>query len=442
MSIKLFPSQDPIDKRDFIYYITFFFGLLPATKWGSSDFVLLLLTALGIFHIYIIQKSTIDRVFFYVLFFWIFINLLSWIILGSHGFKITTFVGSCLKLFLGYNIMKLCRDRFVLWFEHLIFLLACVSLVGFTIQLINYKLFYYFPYNFAEAGRMSAGHWNTIIFNFSTYHVSQNSGFVGEPGTFGYYIGMAMVMNLILNKGKLNNRFVFLGVAGLTSVSTNFYITLLIFVVYFLIKLPPSLKLIMGLFLIPIVFTIYQLPFISEKLNDYLDKSDNFQNATVVKSDRINRMAIFLNDINDISHYPLGHGVNEAGLSRNVFGRVITGTNGISRLGVRYGVFGVFFFLIVYFKLIDRLNLKIKGNFLLTIIILMYITANPMERDYSAMSLFWLYFLTNEEDIRRLIKNYDKQKLLRLDLLKKSKEPVYRWVMKNKEELKHLSEQS
>ncbi len=410
LSLKFFPSLDPEDRRDFLFYLVFFFGLIPVTRWGSSDMILILLSGLGMYHIYMIQKTVIDPFFFYVLIFWMAANFSSWAIMGDEGFKITTFVGSCLKLFLGYSIMKVARERFLIWYEHLILLLALVSLFGFLIQLTNHRLFSLIPFNFAETGRLAAGHWNGIIFNFSTYHIPQNSGFVGEPGTFGYYIGTAMIFNLMIHQGKVNGRFFFLLAVGLTSVSTNFYISILILSLYFLVNASPGLKLIATLLIVPSVYFVYQLPFVGEKINLFISETNSFKDAFVVTSDRINRMAIFLNDIRDLSKYPFGYGVNESGMSRNVFDRVITGTNGISRIAVRFGVFGIIYFLVIYFKLFRKLSLDLKGNYIFVLILLMYIGANPMERDYNAMGMFWLFFLIDKDRVAAVIHAYHQQK--------------------------------
>jgi len=406
MVIKFFPSDDSTDRRDYIFFLIFSFGLLPVTAWGSSDIVMVLMAGAAFYYIYIVKKETIDTVFYVVLAYWLIINLFSFLIVGG-AFSIGTLIGSCIKLFLSYAIIKIVKERIISWFEHLVFVLGVLSLLFFTIQLINHQIFFSLPFNFVRPDRFLEGHWNAVIFNYNaTEHETQNSGFAGEPGTFGYYVGLAMIFNLILNQGKMNKKFIFFIILGLTTVSTNYYISLVLFIGYYLLKLPPSMLLLMLAFIIPTGFVIYQLPFISGKIDLFINQLSDFRDAEILLVNRINRLAIFVNDLNDISFYPFGHGVNNEGLTKNVFGRIITGTNGISRLGVRYGVFGMIYFLVIYQKLLKKISLGMTGYFLFVLIIFMYIAANPMERDYFIMPLFWLYFLVNQDDIKSLIEKY------------------------------------
>ncbi|RYE40436.1 MAG: hypothetical protein EOP48_24705 [Sphingobacteriales bacterium] len=45
-------------------------------------------------------------------------------------------------------------------------------------------------------------------------------------------------------------------------------------------------------------------------------------------------------------------------------------------------------------------------------ITLMYLAANPMERDYYLTGLFWLYFLVNRESLAKLQAEYGVKRML------------------------------
>lgn len=397
------------DRLDYAFFIFCFFGLLPINQLGSSDAILIISSFLGTCYILFYKEERLDRVIFFVLLYWCIINFLAYNILGGASFKYATFIGSILKIYIGYLFIKVTKVNFILWYEKIVFSLALISILFYIVQLVNPGLFYKIPFNLAEQNRMSDGHWNGLIFNFSTYHPLRNSGFGGEPGTYGYYLGLAMIFNLFLHRGSVNKRFIVFALVGLTTFSTNFYITLLLFGFYFISSSSVFIKLVTLAIFIPVAIYIFQLPFVGDKLQGFIDEAYSFSEAGIITRERVNRMSIFVNDMKDLASFPIGFGINEDGLSKNIYDRIITGTNGISRIAVRFGVFGLLYFLIIYFKLFNKLSLNLKGNYIFTLILLMYIAANPMERDYFAMGLFWLYFLVSYDDVENLIRHYSRE---------------------------------
>jgi hypothetical protein len=51
----------------------------------------------------------------------------------------------------------------------------------------------------------------------------------------------------------------------------------------------------------------------------------------------------------------------------------------------------------------DKISMGLKGNFIFALILFMYIAANSMERDYFALTLFWLYFIVPRNAIARMV---------------------------------------
>lgn len=412
------------DKRsDFIFFLIFFFNGTAITWFNTTDLSLVVMSILGYWYIFLIKREVLDRIFIYVILYWTAINLFSLLVLGGEGFSYLTFGGSLLKIFIGYAFLKITKEYFIVWYEKIVFILAIISIPFYILQLINPNIFSSIPFNFVEQSRMIGGDWNGIIYNYAPMHITQNSGFAGEPGTFGYYLGLAMIFNLILNRGKVNGRLMTFVLIGFTTLSTTFYITLSLFFLFFILRSTIWIKLSFSLILIPALILIYQLPFMGEKMNTYLADTNSFMEAEIIDSDRINRIAKFVNDVNDVIQYPIGYGTNESGLSTNIYNRVITGTNGISRIALMFGVFGLTYFLFIYFKLVDKLSLSLKGNYIFTIIILLYIAANPMERDYYAMGLFWGFFIINKKDIEKLLNAINKDPSFSMSQIKNEKKP-------------------
>ncbi len=403
------PGNTPDYKKitlDYLIFLLFFFYSAGLTEFSNIDASLVIMSGLGFLYMHFSKQEKIDPIFWYVLIYWIFINFLSWVFVGSEKFSFFTLGGSVFKLFIGYVFMKLYKEKFIIWFEQTVFFLAVVSLLFFAVQLMNPDIFSRIPFNLIDQKRGAEGHWYGIIFHYSSWHPSQNSGFAGEPGGFGYYIGLAMIFNLILNRGAINRRFIILAFVGLTTLSTNFYLSLVLFGIYFIYRSSLFVKLISIALFIPFILIVYSLPFVGEKLSQYFDETKQFSESTIVKRTRINRTSMFVNDIRDLEKYPLGRGINETGLKTNIYGEIFEGTNDFSRIAVKYGIFGLIFFLFVYFRTFRKISLGLKGSSFFVLIMCMYIAANSLERDYFALNLFWLFYIVKEENLERIFGEY------------------------------------
>ncbi len=405
-------SKDDAHRRwDFMLYLGLLLLLNPINKFGFSETVLAASTLFLGLYLFIWKQEKIDMIFIWIVLYWCGVNLLSFLFLNESGtsFKLTTFIGSILKLFLGYGLMKLCGVRFVVWYYRIVLVLAIISIPFFLIQLIQPSVFNSIPINFAADIRAVSGHWNGFIFNFSTFHMERNSGFAGEPGTFGYYLGLAMIFNLILNEGRFNRNFAILAFVGLTTFSTTFYLSLVLFGLYFLSSATWTTRIIYLVFCLMFSSAAYQLPFIGKKITTYVEDTQSMAESEVVRSRRVNRMATFFNHLSDVAKFPIGYGINEAQRTKNIYGEVIHGTNGFSRIALRFGIYGLIYFLVIYHNLFDKLTRKRGGAMIFTLIIVMYISANSMERDNIAMAFFWLYFLISHEDVHQLVTSWRKE---------------------------------
>ena len=392
------------ERLDYFVFLIFFFYGTGINAFTNTDISLVIMSVLGLVYIYMVKKEGLDKIFIYVLLYWLIVNFFSWAFLGGEHFSIFKLGGSMLKLFIGYAFMKIYKEKFILWYEQIVFFLALISMLFFAVQLIDNNIFSKIPFNLIDKERGIEGHWYGIIFHYSSWHPSQNAGFAGEPGGFGYYIGLAMIFNLILNRGKITWRFLIFLLVGLTTLSTNFYLTIILFSFYFVYKSSLFVKLISIALLLPLVILLFQLPFVGEKINDYFNETKQFSESPILKRTRVNRTSMFVNDTRDVSKYPLGRGINETGLRTNIYGDNIEGTNDFSKIAVRYGIFGLIFFLVIYFRMFDKISLHLKGNFIFALIMCMYIAANSLERDYFALGLFWLYFIVHDEEIVRLLR--------------------------------------
>ena len=398
-------------KFEHLLFVIFLFYGTGINSYNTNDISLIIMSAVGLAYLFFVKKDSIDTIFWKVLAYWLVVNFFSWAFLGGYEYNITTLIGSLFKLTIGYVFIRIFKEKFFLWFEKAIFIMAIISIPFYLIQLYNPSLLTSLPFNFVAPERIKAGDWNGIIFNFQPVHPRQNSGFAGEPGTFGYYIGFAAIFNLFLNRGKFTKRFLLFLAMGLTTISTNFYLTVFLFTIFYLVNSKGLVRYLAVILFFPVSYIIFQLPFLGDKIDGMIGITNRFTEASMIKWTRVNRFSYFLSQLGAIIDYPFGYGINEnAMLVKNLYNQVIEGTNGISRIGVRYGVFGLIYFFTIFYKFFLRITFNFKGAFILFIIVTMYLGANPMERDYFITSLFWMFFFVSKEQLKNLQDEYELRK--------------------------------
>ena len=137
-------------------------------------------------------------------------------------------------------------------------------------------------YNFSKSlnlpsNNMIPGYTNFILFSFTKgYHDYRNSGFVWEPGSFGCFLVIALMLNLFLNKFRFDKKSIIFAVAVITTFSTTSYLglSILLFLAYRyrVPKITPQVVMIISLFVALFVF----VPFLGNKVFDsyYEDMAD------------------------------------------------------------------------------------------------------------------------------------------------------------------------
>jgi hypothetical protein len=121
------------------------------------------------------------------------------------------------------------------------------------------------------------GYTNFIIFSFTKgYHDYSNSGFVWEPGSFGCFLVIALMLNFFLNKFRFDKTAVILSIGIITTFSTTVYLgfILLLFLLYRykVPKLNARVVLVIAAFILLFIF----VPFLGNKIFDsyYEDMAD------------------------------------------------------------------------------------------------------------------------------------------------------------------------
>ena len=158
-----FTFSNALDYRkntpDYFVFLLFFFYGTGINAFTNTDISLVIMAGFGFLYMHFSRQERIDNIFWYVLLYWILINFLSWVFVGSENFSFFTLGGSIFKLFIGYVFMKLYKEKFIVWYEQTVFFLALVSLLFFAVQLLNQDIFSKIPFNLVDERRGVEGHW-------------------------------------------------------------------------------------------------------------------------------------------------------------------------------------------------------------------------------------------------------------------------------------------
>ena len=170
--------------------------------------------------------------------------------------------------------------------------------------------------------------------------VLRNAGYAWEPGAFSCFLCLAIYCNILRTKfvfTKNKQLYVFL-IALATTFSTTGYMIFLVMVLFTFIL---NKKYYVGIIMIPIMFIIFQLPFVQEKMVDeYMNVGnvniDDFGGEVTVS---LGRIASFKLDWEEFLRHPiLGLGGYTEGTWLAKSGYNIATISGIGKMLSMYGI--------------------------------------------------------------------------------------------------------
>lgn len=261
-----------------------------------------------------------------------------------------------LDIILGLSIAYYYKETLILYYEKILVILSGVSIM-FWLILISFGTSV-FPRLFKG---MAFGNdcWSLLIFtvnNISSsdlyFNIIRNPGFAWEPGIFASMVVIAIVFNILKNKGEIiikSKSFIILLLALLTTFSTTGYTAFFaVIVLHYINKSSLNLfKRILILFAILVSsLYIYNLPFISDKIEKYSNSENYLSNGNlnywesegkVVTVQRFEGLEL---DLLNIFDKPLaGYGVDRTNsfVGRTISESVIT-SNGLLKPFAMFGV--------------------------------------------------------------------------------------------------------
>lgn len=356
------------------------------------------------------------NLFWFVFFVWFFLHL--FIIDG--GFPLVIYVQFLLHFLAGILIIKTYGNEIGIYFEKALVFLSAISVVCWIIEVVaGQNLLLKFP---IVLDNILGNSEHSIIFYTlggatSLYgNLCRNSGCAWEPGLFSVMVCMAIQFNISRNLGvKLNKHLIILLIALATTFSTTGYsIAFIIFVFYFLYtkRLTLLRKIIYISFLSFVFICVYNLPFMSEKIESRSNVANfSIESGALEWKEKENKVftvdrieGLYLDYLNFINNPFFGYGLQreKSYVYNNISPNIIT-SNGILKPFAQFGFILAILLLVLTFKSSKKLSREYSFDVSWVLFMVIFIgsvsylfDSTPIMR---AIELYALYNVKNIEEI-------------------------------------------
>ena len=257
-----------------------------------------------------------------------------------------------------YLLVNLFRFKLVTYFEKYVVNLTIIALIMWVIMHIigvdtisQYGLFE------PASGTSSA---SFLIFNTPNtdlytsekglWGLMRNCGFCWEPGLFASFIVIGMVFNILIYKKPFNRNFLVLLAGLFTTFSTTGYVAFMILIgLYYLNKYHLNLRKVFFsmIIFIPIVITVFQIPFMQEKIEKKMNPDEyvttNYRKVYHVEREKelvtVDRFEGIILDYYNFKKRPLmGYGQRENSYVYNEISPYLITSNGLMSLFAEMGI--------------------------------------------------------------------------------------------------------
>jgi len=351
------------------------------------------------FSLFILKNKEFDIIVLYVLSAWIAINIISYGI-NKTSFSAWAFTGFIVKIFYPYFILKLVGVKFFEKLEKIVFILTCISLPFFAIQILFPGIINIFNpafRNITSEEMLSGRGWYGIIFRIDGSAPFRNAGFMWEPGAFAFMLLLVLLYRILRSGSKLDFINIIYIIALLTTFSTMAYLGIAVLLFAYAAN---SKKIGVVFLTIPLAFLymgfVSDLDFMFPKIQNYfftINRSYVPAGQTYLK---VNRVAYILFSFRQSLSWPFGYGIVPSKYMYSEYNRtMLEGVGTIAKILIYWGWIGLVFFITAIYKLFKILQIKTNRAFLLLAVLILIIAffSNPLEKSPVLYSIVFYPFI-------------------------------------------------
>ncbi len=388
-------KENRFDYLFLMYNLVFFSRLV---QQFQSDGALILNLAITFIVVLVKKRSINKNHLIYLTITYLIVLILPSIV---WGFDFNLNFGYYIRLLTSFFILTYFKEKFYVFFEKTIFILAFLSLIFFSIQIIDVNLYSFLtPLTksiiIEECAKSDAPFSYFFIYYVNGWATFRNSGFMSEPSCFAATLIWAMIINLYFNKFIINTKFIILLIALLTTFSIGGYLSFSFIFIMLMINQNSTKRtvqlILIGIFISMIGFPYLLIPNNTEdieyKLNDQSTNEEKIEKGKLGTND-VSRVSGLSLDTKYFAEWPFGYGLNE------IPGKKYLGNspNGLITLIVKWGIGFIIILLISCFRFVKILQIQsnIKKINLVTKLLTIVAFIFPLA-GYSLTNLLFGYY--------------------------------------------------
>jgi hypothetical protein len=351
--------------------------------------------------IYLFGKNHYNRKFIILTLIWMAINLVAGLLLRGSFPLIRIIINTVILLFVPYILLNIMGRHFWHRFEKMVFGLTLIAIPLYLLNILFSEAFnslwaIFRPLTSESFGKVYP-YWTSLFYvnaiGDASVTIPRNCGFMWEPGGFAMIAIWGMVHHLRNNGNKMDKKVVVYLLAIVTTFSTAGYLAIILVVASIYLRRLTVPNILMIGFILTFYFVyVYNLSFISDKINTYI--TDYREDELVYNEEsgliKVNRLRGAYYAFQDALKLPTGFGViSKADVDENVV--IIYGTSGLGSLLAMWG-FPMFIYLLYllgrYIRIIGLQKISLLNFYLLYFALLIVFFSNPISRNVFVYFIF------------------------------------------------------
>ena len=262
------------------------------------------------------------------------------------------------QLVLCFIIVQVFREKLFAVYEDIVYKLAVLSLVLWSISLVIPHALAGFFHLFGNGTSISEGTiyvYSMMRLDHITGLLIRNAGFAWEPGRYSCFLCLAVLCNLLINKYELkrNKHLLLFVIALFTTQSTTGIFTLMVLMAVFLFNKNVKHRFLWLVLLVPIIVFLFSLDFAGNKLNDSMSRIERAEELDYVHYGEggyaLDRIESFVVEWNNFLHDPvLGYCESRHSSFEKMVGEGFYTNNGTMHMLAKYGLLGLLYYFCIY----------------------------------------------------------------------------------------------
>lgn len=319
-------------------------------------------------------------------------------------------------IFLSFLYCAVLRDKALYYIIKIIIHGAIISLPFYFLQLASGDLVYTIGHLLKLPAKWRPEDYtNFIVFTFDRLHSIRNSGFSWEPGAYGCFLNLGLLLYLVTNNFVFDKKAKLLVVAIITTLSTTSYIAF--FVIWFMHYRANGGKLNKFILIaVPILcVAAFQVPFLINKIITIYNRDQNdiermqdlsrfyLRHGEQFPLNRFSSFIYIYNLYNTKLIWGMSNIYQEKGAALNNFNI----SNGFIDFLAKFGLIGLAFLMYKYILLLKKLLVtnELASYAVLNILILSF--GEPLLIFQLTLTFLFLYHYTNPDTYFVLTNNTD-----------------------------------